>query len=122
MGTTVKVELRWASERLRGGEGLRERALTERPAPRRGSGGLQVAFNNVVEHEVTLAEQATVGDLIAALAALTGNQKQHFVRGDALRPGILVMVNDVDWELEGREAAPLSGGDHVVFLSTMHGG
>ena len=68
---------------------------------------------------MTLAEQATVGDLIAALAARTGNQKQHFVRGDALRPGILVMVNDVDWELEGREAALLSGGDRVVFLSNI---
>ena len=38
------------------------------------------------------------------------------------RPGILVMVNDVDWELSGREDTELEAGDTVVFLSTLHGG
>ena len=38
------------------------------------------------------------------------------------RPGILVMVNDVDWELSGREETELEAGDTVVFLSTLHGG
>lgn len=38
------------------------------------------------------------------------------------RPGILVLLNDVDWELEGRLDALLHEGDVVTFISTLHGG
>jgi len=43
---------------------------------------------------------------------------------DALgvRPGILVLINDVDWELEGRLDCELRDGDVVAFISTLHGG
>jgi ubiquitin related modifier 1 len=39
-----------------------------------------------------------------------------------LRPGILVLVNEVDWELLGSEEAKLAEGDEVTFISTLHGG
>lgn len=38
------------------------------------------------------------------------------------RPGILVLINDADWELEGQDAYELEAGDEVVFVSTLHGG
>ena len=38
------------------------------------------------------------------------------------RPGILVLINDVDWELEGEEAYELQPGDNILFVSTLHGG
>ena len=38
------------------------------------------------------------------------------------RPGILVLVNDVDWELSDKENCVLEGGDKVSFISTLHGG
>ena len=38
------------------------------------------------------------------------------------RPGILVLVNDCDWELCGKLDAKLDEGDTVVFISTLHGG
>lgn len=38
------------------------------------------------------------------------------------RPGILVLINDADWELEGEEAYELQGRDNVLFVSTLHGG
>lgn len=38
------------------------------------------------------------------------------------RPGILVLVNDTDWELEGEGDYQLKNGDEIVFLSTLHGG
>lgn len=38
------------------------------------------------------------------------------------RPGILVLINDCDWELEGQLDAPVTDGDAVVFISTLHGG
>ena len=39
-----------------------------------------------------------------------------------MRPGILVLVNSTDWELLGQLDYVLIGGDHVVFISTLHGG
>lgn len=38
------------------------------------------------------------------------------------RPGILVLINDADWELEGEEKYELQPGDTIVFVSTLHGG
>ena len=38
------------------------------------------------------------------------------------RPGILVLVNDTDWELEGEGEYALKDGDELVFISTLHGG
>ena len=38
------------------------------------------------------------------------------------RPGILVLINDTDWELEGEKEYILREGDEVVFISTLHGG
>lgn len=38
------------------------------------------------------------------------------------RPGILVLINDADWELEGEEAYELQSGDNILFVSTLHGG
>lgn len=41
---------------------------------------------------------------------------------DARRPGILVLINDADWELEGELDYELKDGDEIVFISTLHGG
>ena len=38
------------------------------------------------------------------------------------RPGILVLVNDADWELEGQLDYELHEGDAIAFISTLHGG
>ena len=38
------------------------------------------------------------------------------------RPGILVLINDADWELEGEEKYKLVNADNVLFVSTLHGG
>jgi len=38
------------------------------------------------------------------------------------RPGILVLINDADWELEGEGQYELKKDDHVLFVSTLHGG
>lgn len=39
-----------------------------------------------------------------------------------VRPGILVLINETDWELEGEAAYVLQEGDKVMFVSTLHGG
>lgn len=38
------------------------------------------------------------------------------------RPGVLVLINDADWELEGEEKYELQPRDEIVFVSTLHGG
>jgi len=38
------------------------------------------------------------------------------------RPGILVLINDADWALEGEAEYVLEKNDKIVFLSTLHGG
>ena len=38
------------------------------------------------------------------------------------RPGILVLINDSDWELEGEADYVLQPNDEIVFISTLHGG
>lgn len=41
---------------------------------------------------------------------------------DIRRPGILVLINDADWELEGEGKYELQPKDNVLFVSTLHGG
>lgn len=70
-------------------------------------------------------QPATVGFLIAHLCAtaMTDGRKDLFVlEEDHLRPGILVLINDADWELEGEEAYEIHRGDNILFVSTLHGG
>nr|XP_036863947.1 ubiquitin-related modifier 1 isoform X8 [Manis javanica] len=38
------------------------------------------------------------------------------------RPGILVLINDADWELLGELDYQLQDQDSVLFISTLHGG
>ena len=53
---------------------------------------------------------------------LLKSRPELFVQDDSVRPGILVLVNDVDWELLGGLNAKLTDGDTVLFISTLHGG
>lgn len=42
--------------------------------------------------------------------------------GSGVRTGILVLINDVDWELEGKLDYEVQDGDEISFISTLHGG
>ncbi|EDO05169.1 Ubiquitin related modifier family protein (Urm1) [Babesia bovis T2Bo] len=39
-----------------------------------------------------------------------------------IRPGILVLVDDVDWELLGKGDCKIQGSKNVSFISSLHGG
>lgn len=45
-----------------------------------------------------------------------------FYQNGSVRPGILVLINDTDWELEGQGAYVMQDKDTVLFVSTLHGG
>ncbi|KAF4553761.1 URM1-like protein [Elsinoe fawcettii] len=98
------------------------------PATRK-AGGLELLFSNQKTQKFSLpsttaGRPTTVADLIQHLATdvVQQEKKDLFVLGDSVRPGILVLINDADWELEGEGAYELKDGDNIVFVSTLHGG
>lgn len=89
------------------------------------SGGMEALFNNQRLIKCTLPEQVvTLSQLLAHVrdSMCTGNT-ELFMAGDTIRPGVLVLINDADWELEeegGRYLLQMH--DKIVFISTLHGG
>lgn len=65
----------------------------------------------------------TIKDLIEYIrTTLIRERHDMFISQGTLRPGILVLVNDVDWELVDAREYVLKEGDHISFISTLHGG
>eukprot|EP00879_Flechtneria_rotunda_P009744 GHRR01010193.1.p3 GENE.GHRR01010193.1~~GHRR01010193.1.p3 ORF type:complete len:100 (+),score=25.01 GHRR01010193.1:161-460(+) len=89
------------------------------------SGGLELLFGKQKEYSVDVPAngQLTVGQLLPwTRDQLLKDRPELFMKGDTVRPGILVLVNDCDWELSGTLDTPLQDGDTVLFISTLHGG
>ncbi|EDV27550.1 uncharacterized protein TRIADDRAFT_53360 [Trichoplax adhaerens] len=53
---------------------------------------------------------------------LLQERPELFVQGDSVRPGILVLINESDWELLGELEYHLEENDCILFISTLHGG
>lgn len=90
-------------------------------------GGLELLFNKKTEisFELPNNEPFTVSNLIVELSNQVTRQKELFLdvqKGDTIRPGVLVLVNDTDWDLLGGESYILQDKDEIVFISTLHGG
>lgn len=90
------------------------------------AGGAELLFDNVKKHALTLPSQEqpwTVRLLISWIRThLLKQRPELFVQGETVRPGILVLINDTDWELLGELDYELQTGDNVIFISTLHGG
>ncbi|KAK4460865.1 ubiquitin related modifier URM1 [Cladorrhinum samala] len=95
------------------------------------SGGLEMLFSNKAKHAVAVPSidpvtnsPFNIGHLIRHLVdnLITDDRTDLFVLDDHLRPGILVLINDADWELEGEEEYEIQSGDAILFVSTLHGG
>lgn len=50
------------------------------------------------------------------------DKEEMFVQGNSVRPGIIVLVNDTDWELLDTIKYEIQPSDSVAFISTLHGG
>ncbi|KAK6201384.1 ubiquitin-related modifier 1 [Scheffersomyces amazonensis] len=91
-------------------------------------GGLDIISSSVREHKcsIPLEEgEATMKDLIEYVTKNIITDAKDipvFIEDDTVRPGILVLINDTDWELEGMEDYVLESGDVFTFTSTLHGG
>lgn len=94
------------------------------------SGGLDLVFDGKTEITLVLPQGTTVEKLIELLSTQHANSKRDmFTLNNKMyllaywsRPGILVLVNEVDWELADKENCVLEAGDKVSFISTLHGG
>ncbi|KAH9988101.1 ubiquitin-like modifier 1 [Russula compacta] len=88
------------------------------------SGGLELLFSNTRSHLVNIpSTPVDINFLIHWLKSnLLRERPELFIEDGTLRPGILVLVNDTDWELEGEGDYQLKEGDEIVFISTLHGG
>ena len=50
------------------------------------------------------------------------DKEEMFVANGTVRPGIIVLINDTDWELEGTNDYAIENKDIIAFISTLHGG
>ncbi|KAJ7093984.1 ubiquitin-like modifier 1 [Mycena belliarum] len=101
------------------------------------SGGLELLFSNQRSHKLSVpalvpkkygdaSSETKPADITFLIHYLRDNllkeRVELFMESDTVRPGILVLVNDTDWELEGEGDYSLKAGDEIVFISTLHGG
>jgi ubiquitin related modifier 1 len=89
------------------------------------SGGLETMFEGKKRLDLVLDDQIqwTLEKLIEELKRNHLKEKEEmFVQGSSVRPGIIVLVNDTDWELLDTTRYKVEAGDSVAFISTLHGG
>ena len=88
------------------------------------SGGLELLFS--LQKHITidnLPEGATIRGLIDHLKKVHLQEKEEmFVNQGSVRAGIIVLINDCDWELEGGIDYVCQNKDVISFISTLHGG
>ncbi|KAK9872538.1 hypothetical protein WA026_018003 [Henosepilachna vigintioctopunctata] len=88
------------------------------------SGGAELLFDNKKLHVVQLkSKEWTIADLLIWIKEnLLKERPELFLQDKSVRPGILVLVNDVDWELLNTVNYKIQPNDRIVFISTLHGG
>ncbi|XP_028173357.1 ubiquitin-related modifier 1 homolog [Ostrinia furnacalis] len=97
-------------------------------------GGAELLFDKIKKREVELPalkkyfpeiskENWTIKELLQWIKNnLLKERPELFLQGDSVRPGILVLINDADWELYGELDYELQANDTIMFISTLHGG
>ncbi|WWC94550.1 hypothetical protein V866_001396 [Kwoniella sp. B9012] len=97
-------------------------------------GGLHLLFSSQPSHKISIPRNIPNSEngeiqpvnmryLVKWMKSnLLSEREEMFGDGDGVRPGILVLINDADWELEGELEYELRDRDEVVFISTLHGG
>lgn len=89
------------------------------------SGGAELLVGHRRQHSVAVngQEVATLGDLLLWIKDhLLEERPELFLKDQSVRPGILVLINEADWELMGQTDYRLADQDQITFISTLHGG
>jgi ubiquitin related modifier 1 len=93
-------------------------------------GGAELLFGKQKQHDVSLpcvlednGAKWNIRKLLLWIASnLLKERPDFFLQGQSVRPGILVLINDADWELVGELDYEIEQGDRITFISTLHGG
>ncbi|XP_066154937.1 ubiquitin-related modifier 1 [Euwallacea fornicatus] len=89
-------------------------------------GGAELLFDNKKSYPLDLPQDDklwTIGRLIFWLKDnLLKERPELFIQDNSVRPGILVLVNDTDWELMDTVNYEIQPNDCILFISTLHGG
>ena len=88
------------------------------------SGGLETLFDNQKTLSVEINEGSNIQDLLNILrnSHLKKTPELFVTTDNRIRAGVLVLINDDDWELHGCEDYMLENKDSIAFVSTLHGG
>lgn len=90
------------------------------------SGGLEVLAGEKQNVDVDLRnlESNSMKNLILYVKEnIIQFRKDHFIEtGTRIKPGIIVLINNCDWEILGGESYVLNDGDIITFIMTLHGG
>lgn len=86
------------------------------------NGGLEFLFGKEKMEFETEKSKYLLKDLVLELKGKLDKPNFFVDTSNAVRPGILVLVNDTDYELLDGENYELKDKDEIVFISTLHGG
>lgn len=89
------------------------------------AGGVELLFDKAKYIDVKLDNDQnwTISRLIKVLSEKYIKERvELFSVGDKIRPGILILVNNVDYEVLGGYDYKIKPGDILLFISTLHGG
>ncbi len=90
------------------------------------AGGAELLFGKQKNHSIDLPDNNTPWTIRTLLVWIRENllreRPELFIQGDSVRPGILVLINDTDWELLDGLNYQLKENDNILFVSTLHGG
>ncbi|KAJ2942200.1 hypothetical protein O0L34_g15741 [Tuta absoluta] len=97
-------------------------------------GGAELLFDKIKKRQIELPslskflpqiqkENWSIRELLVWMKHnLLKERPELFLQGDSVRPGILVLINDSDWELYGELDYEIKENDTIMFISTLHGG
>ena len=87
------------------------------------SGGLELMFDKKKTIDIEIKDDAILSDVIEELRKNHLKEKEEmFIQNGTVRPGIIVLINDTDWELCDNEQYKVEVKDTISFISTLHGG
>lgn len=87
-------------------------------------GGLELLFGKIKDFEIEInKKECVIKDvIISMLSKIKGDSNLFASQEGIIKPGIIVLYNDADWEIYEKEETKVEDKDTISFISTLHGG